>query len=92
MEQLVVSGVTYNRNEARSACAASATCGVAARCFAVAADGVVVDMIIQNCRRTARPTHVHRPRDAYARSLEVAKKTAARSARSRSTAIRDRKV
>ncbi len=50
VEQLVVSGVTYNRNEAKIRLQGVADApGVAAKIFAPLADaGIVVDMIIQN--------------------------------------------
>jgi aspartate kinase len=78
MEQLVVSGVTYNRNEAKIRVRGVRDVpGVAARLFSpLAADGVVVDMIIQNLSQDgATDLTFTVPRDAYARSLEVATKT-----------------
>ncbi len=50
MEQLIVSGVTYNRNEAKVRVrAVSDAPGVAAKIFSPLADaGIVVDMIVQN--------------------------------------------
>ncbi len=50
LEQLIVSGVTYNRNEAKVRVrAVSDAPGVAAKIFSPLADaGIVVDMIVQN--------------------------------------------
>ncbi len=78
MEQLVVSGVTYNRNEAKIRVrGVKDTPGVAARVFSpLARDGVVVDMIIQNLSQDgATDLTFTVPRDAYARSLEVTRNT-----------------
>jgi aspartate kinase len=78
MEQLVVSGVTYNRNEAKIRVRGVRDVpGVAARLFSpLAADGVVVDMIIQNLSQDgATDLTFTVPRDAYARSLELTRKT-----------------
>jgi aspartate kinase len=78
MEELVVSGVTYNRNEAKIRVRGVRDVpGVAARLFSpLAADGVVVDMIIQNLSQDGATDMTFTvPRDAYARSLELTKKT-----------------
>jgi len=78
MEQLVVSGVTYNRNEAKIRVRGVRDVpGVAARLFSpLAQDGVVVDMIIQNLSQDGATDMTFTvPRDAYARSLEVTRKT-----------------
>jgi len=78
MEQLVVSGVTYNRNEAKIRVRGVKDMpGVAARVFSpLARDGVVVDMIIQNLSQDgATDLTFTVPRDAYARSLEVTRNT-----------------
>src|SRR5215468_10684390 len=78
MEQLVVSGVTYNRNEAKIRVRGVRDVpGVAARVFSpLAQDGVVVDMIIQNLSQDGATDMTFTvPRDAYARSLELSKKT-----------------
>ena len=77
MEELVVSGVTYNRNEAKIRVRGVRDVpGVAARLFSpLAADGVVVDMIIQNLSQDGATDMTFTvPRDAYARSLEITKK------------------
>jgi len=78
MEQLVVSGVTYNRNEAKIRVrGVRDEPGVAARVFSpLAEQGVVVDMIIQNLSQDgATDLTFTVPRDAFARSLEVTKST-----------------
>ena len=78
MEQLVVSGVTYNRNEAKIRVRGVPDVpGIAARLFSpLAQDGVVVDMIIQNLSQDGETDMTFTvPRDAYARSLELARKT-----------------
>ena len=78
MEELVVSGVTYNRNEAKIRVRGVRDVpGIAARLFSpLAEDGVVVDMIIQNLSQDGATDMTFTvPRDAYARSLEVTKKT-----------------
>jgi aspartate kinase len=77
MEELVVSGVTYNRNEAKIRVrGVKDVPGVAARLFSpLARDGVVVDMIIQNLSQDGATDMTFTvPRDAYARSLELTKK------------------
>jgi aspartate kinase len=78
MEQLVVSGVTYNRNEAKIRVrGVKDTPGVAAKVFSpLAEEGVVVDMIIQNLSRDgATDLTFTVPRDAYKRSLEITERT-----------------
>ena len=78
MEELVVSGVTYNRNEAKIRVRGVRDVpGVAARLFSpLARDGVVVDMIIQNLSQDGATDMTFTvPRDAYARSLERTRKT-----------------
>ena len=77
MEELVVSGVTYNRNEAEIRVRGVRDVpGVAARLFSpLAADGVVVDMIIQNLSQDGATDMTFTvPRDAYPRSLELTRK------------------
>jgi aspartate kinase len=77
MEELVVSGVTYNRNEAKIRVRGVRDVpGVAARLFSpLARDGVVVDMIIQNLSQDGATDMTFTvPRDAYPRSLELTKK------------------
>jgi aspartate kinase len=78
MEQLVVSGVTYNKGEAKIRVrGVRDEPGVAARVFSpLAAQGVVVDMIIQNLSQDgATDLTFTVPRDAYARSLALTKST-----------------
>ena len=78
MEQLVVSGVTYNKGEAKIRVrGVRDEPGVAARVFSpLAEQGVVVDMIIQNLSQDgATDLTFTVPRDAFARSLEVTKST-----------------
>jgi aspartate kinase len=78
MEQLVVSGVTYNRNEAKIRVRGVKDMpGVAARVFSpLAEEGVVVDMIIQNLSQEgATDLTFTVPRDAYKRSLEITEHT-----------------
>jgi len=78
MEELVVSGVTYNRNEAKIRVRGVRDVpGVAARVFSpLAQGGVVVDMIIQNLSQDGATDMTFTvPRDAYARSLELTRKT-----------------
>jgi aspartate kinase len=70
--------VTYNRNEAKIRVRGVRDVpGVAARLFSpLAQDGVVVDMIIQNLSQDGATDMTFTvPRDAYARSLEVTRKT-----------------
>jgi aspartate kinase len=78
MEELVVSGVTYNRNEAKIRVRGVRDVpGVAARLFSpLARDGVVVDMIIQNLSQDGATDMTFTvPRDSYARTLELTRKT-----------------
>ena len=78
MEQLVVSGVTYNRNEAKIRVrGVRDEPGVAARVFSpLAEQGVVVDMIIQNLSQNGETDLTFTvPRDAFERSLEVTRRT-----------------
>ena len=80
MEQLVVSGVTYNRNEAKIRVrGVKDVPGIAARVFTpLSADGVVVDMIIQNLSQDgATDLTFTVPRDAYNHSIDVTKQTCA---------------
>jgi aspartate kinase len=77
MEELVVSGVTYNRNEAKIRVRGVRDVpGIAARLFSpLAEDGVVVDMIIQNLSQDGATDMTFTvPRDAYARSMEIMQK------------------
>jgi aspartate kinase len=78
MEGLVVSGVTYNRNEAKIRVrGVKDVPGVAARVFSpLAEEGIVVDMIIQNLSHDGSTDLTFTvPRDVYARSLEITRKT-----------------
>ncbi|MEM7411059.1 MAG: aspartate kinase [Myxococcota bacterium] len=78
MEQLVVSGVTYNRNEAKIRVrGVKDVPGIAAKVFSpLSGDGVVVDMIIQNLSQDgATDLTFTVPRDAYTHSLEVTTRT-----------------
>ncbi len=80
MEDLVVSGVTYNRNEAKIRVrGVKDEPGIAARVFSpLSVEGVVVDMIIQNLSQDgATDLTFTVPRDAYARSLEITRRTCA---------------
>ena len=74
MERLVVSGVTYRRNEAKIRVAGVKDVpGIAARLFTPLSDeGIVVDMIIQNLSQDGTTDMTFTvPRDDYARSLEI---------------------
>ena len=74
VEQLVVSGVTYNRNEAKIRLeAVSDAPGVAAKIFAPLAEaGIVVDMIIQNVSQDGTTDVTFTVgRDDYRRALSL---------------------
>ena len=76
MERLVVSGVTYNRNEAKiRVCGVKDQPGVSARLFVGLSEaGIVVDMILQNLSRDGTTDITFTvPRSDYARSLELAR-------------------
>ncbi|HEY5658972.1 MAG TPA: aspartate kinase, partial [Myxococcota bacterium] len=79
MEGLVVSGVTYNRNEAKIRVrGVKDVPGVAARLFTPLSDeGIVLDMIIQNLSfdGTTDVTFTI-PRNDYHRALEITRRTA----------------
>ena len=80
MERLVVSGVTYNRNEAKIRVrGVKDVPGVAARLFTPLSDqGIVVDMIIQNLSQDGTTDLTFTvPRGEYKRSLAIAQGTAA---------------
>jgi aspartate kinase len=80
MESLVVSGVTYNRNEAKIRVRGVKDIpGVAARLFSPLSDqGIVVDMIIQNQSQDGTTDMTFTvPRGEYKRSLAITQKTAA---------------
>jgi aspartate kinase len=79
MEGLVVSGVTYNRSEAKIRVrGVKDVPGVAARIFTPLSDeGIVLDMIIQNLSfdGTTDVTFTI-PRDDYHRALDITRRTA----------------
>ena len=78
MEREVVSGVTYNRQEAKIRVSGVADePGVAARLFGpLAAAGIVVDMILQNVSVDATTDMTFTvPRGEFARAMEIAKQT-----------------
>jgi len=80
MERLVVSGVTYNRSEAKIRVrGVKDVPGVAARIFTpLSAQGIVVDMIIQNLSQDGTTDLTFTvPRGEYKRSLQIAQGTAA---------------
>jgi aspartate kinase len=77
MEDLVVSGVTYNRNEAKVRVrGVKDVPGVAARLFGPLSDqGIVVDMIIQNLSQDGSTDLTFTvPRDDYGRALEITRR------------------
>ncbi len=79
MERLVVSGVTYQRNEAKIGVhGVKDVPGIAARVFTPLSDeGIVVDMIIQNFSQDGTTDMAFTvPREDYQRSLEITRKTA----------------
>jgi aspartate kinase len=78
MEGLVVSGVTYNRNEAKIRLrGVKDQPGVAARLFGPLGEaGIVVDMIIQNVGQDGSTDMTFTvPRSDYRRALQIAEKT-----------------
>jgi aspartate kinase len=80
MERLVVSGVTYRRNEAKiNVRGVKDVPGVAAKLFTPLSDeGIVVDMIIQNLSQDGTTDLTFTvPRDDYRRSLAITRKTGA---------------
>ena len=77
MERLVVSGVTYNRDEAKIRVkGVKDEPGVAGQIFTpLAASGIVVDMIVQNLSSDGTTDVTFTvPRGDYARALEIAEK------------------
>jgi aspartate kinase len=79
MERLVVSGVTYRRNEAKVRVrGVKDVPGVAARLFApLSREGIVVDMIIQNLAQDGSTDMTFTvPREDYRRALEITRRTA----------------
>jgi aspartate kinase len=81
MEQLVVSGVTYNRNEAKVRVrGVKDSPGVAAELFGPLSEaGIVVDMIVQNLSQDGTTDMTFTVgRADYARALEITQATARR--------------
>jgi len=79
MERLVVSGVTYNRNEAKIRVrGVKDQPGIAARIFSPLSDaGIVVDMIVQNLSQDGTTDMTFTvERACYEQSLEVARRVA----------------
>jgi len=79
MERLLVSGVTYNRNEAKIRVrGVKDQPGIAARIFSPLSDaGIVVDMIVQNLAQDGTTDMTFTVEKAcYERSLEVARRVA----------------
>jgi aspartate kinase len=77
MERLVVSGVTYNRNEAKIRVSGlKDQPGVSARLFTPISDaGIVIDTIVQNMSRDGTTDITFTvPRGDYARALELAER------------------
>jgi aspartate kinase len=80
MERLVVSGVTYRRNEAKIRVrGVKDVPGVAAKLFTPLSDeGIVVDMIIQNLSQDGTTDLTFTvPREVYRRALAITEKTGA---------------
>ncbi|MBI5558801.1 MAG: aspartate kinase [Deltaproteobacteria bacterium] len=80
MESMLVSGVTYNKNEARITFSkVPDTPGIASRIFNPISDaGIVVDMIIQNTRAGDMTDMTFTvPRTDYEKAMRIMKKTAA---------------
>ena len=78
MEGLVVSGVTYNRNEAKIRVRTVKDIpGIAAKLFSPLSDeGIVVDVILQNLAQDGTTDMTFTvPRDDYARALEITRQT-----------------
>ena len=76
MERLVVSGVTYNRNEAKiRVSGVKDQPGVVVRLFSpISEDGIVVDMIIQNFAHDGSTDVTFTvPRGDYDRAIELAR-------------------
>jgi aspartate kinase len=79
MERLVVSGVTYNRNEAKIRVrGVKDQPGIAARIFSPLSDaGIIVDMIVQNLSQDGTTDMTFTvERACYEQSLEVARRVA----------------
>jgi aspartate kinase len=79
MEKVLVSGITYNRNEARiSIYGVPDVPGVAAKIFGPIGDaGIIVDMIIQTARPDGKADLTFTvPRTDFKQALEIVKKVA----------------
>jgi len=79
MEKVLVSGITYNRNEARiSIYGVPDVPGVAAKLFGPIGDaGIIVDMIIQTARPDGKADLTFTvPRTDFKQALEIVKKVA----------------
>ncbi len=79
MEKVLVSGITYNRNEARiSIYGVPDVPGVAAKIFGPIGDaGIIVDMIIQTARPDGKADLTFTvPRTDFKQALEIVKKAA----------------
>ncbi len=79
MESMLVSGVTYNKNEARITIAkVPDTPGIASKIFSPISDAeIIVDMIIQNTRAGALTDMTFTvPRTEYDRAMQVVEKIA----------------
>jgi aspartate kinase len=79
MERLVVSGVTYNRNEAKIRVrGVKDQPGIAAKIFSPISDsGIVVDMIVQNLSQDGTTDLTFTvAKTSYAQSLETARRVA----------------
>jgi len=79
MEKLIVSGVTYNRNEAKIRVrGVKDSPGVAARLFVPLSEaGIVVDVIVQNLSQDGTTDMTFTvPRDDYKRALEITEEVA----------------
>jgi aspartate kinase len=79
MEKVLVSGITYNRNEARiSIYGVPDVPGVAAKIFGPIGDaGIIVDMIVQTARPDGKADLTFTvPRTDYKQAMEIVKKVA----------------
>ena len=92
MEDMLVSGVTYNKNEARITIAkVPDTPGIASKIFWPISDaGIIVDMIIQNTRAGELTDMTFTvPKTDYERAMELVEKTAREIGAERVTGARD---
>jgi aspartate kinase len=79
MEQLIVSGVTHDKKQARvTLTKVPDQPGIAAKVFSpISEAGIIVDMIIQNTRKEGKTDMTFTvPKGDYKRALEIAKKIA----------------